>query len=191
MLIYENKKGAEQTVEKLNRTQEAVNKAVSEFNKLPLKKITTKEQVLALFTTELDNFVLDMLPMAENQTLFGITVNKQKAVSLLELDTQPFKTRFQSHEFSQIAVDEFLSIATQKNGQFSIDSKLLAKRLETFKRYAQTPKEVEVAKAMEAIIQNFNTLVKHGLNLRRIETYFKATDSSIELNIHKVGELLK
>lgn len=133
------------------------------WNKLPLQKITTKDQLLVLIDGKLRQFVTQMLPdQSEPVKLFGVTLKPSRIVELMDIDMTEVE-RIKSDLDLQTAF-VFNQVSTVKNGKLMIDDKAYNDMLDSFTVYATTENQKKKATAYLKMIDGLNDLVQQGVH---------------------------
>lgn len=133
------------------------------WNKLPLQKITTKDQLLVLIDGSLQQFVTQMLPdQSEPVKLFGVTLKPSRIVELMDIDTTEVERIKSGLDLRTAFV--FNQVSTVKNGKLMIDDKAYNDMLDSFTVYATTENQKKKATAYLKMIEGLNDLVQQGVH---------------------------
>lgn len=159
MLVFENRNEIGNFKQSMDQAQKEVNNAVGLFNELPLAKIKTIDQLNDLFTNP-EQLFIDMLPLQKDQKLFGITIKPSKAIELLEIDTKPILSALDA--IDKRLVFEFIGICKATAKGFVIDKDRLEKRLDPYRIYATTEREIAIATVYEAMREQAEKLISLG-----------------------------
>lgn len=155
-LLFENHSEITGFTYQVNIAKDRTNAIVSEFNRLPLNKISTVEQAQQLIA-DLPGFIETMIP-AETAKTFAM-LKPSKIVELLDIDTMPVRQLIKESNLG--FVSEFLEISKNNKSGFEVDTKKLEKRLDSFRIYANTEKELQIATDYQALIDAVKKLTKH------------------------------
>ena len=154
--IFEDLQEINQFTQQINTAKDRTNAIVSEFNKLPLNKITTKEQLQQLIA-DLPGCMESMIP-AETVKTFAM-LKPHKIVELLDIDTSEVRRLIKDPYIG--FVSEFLDVSKSSKSGFEVDPKKLDKRLDSFRIYANTEKEIQIAADYQALIDAAKKLTKY------------------------------
>jgi hypothetical protein len=179
MKVYQDNHRKELMNATLKSVAPIINEAVLQFNKLPLKKITKPEQVMKLFN--LDEFLVEMLPESEPQKMFGITLKPAKVVDMLDLDLSELKKSIS--RLPQRETAQFLEASKFTRNGLEIDPDKFEQLLEGFNIIAITPRQKEVAKTYQTLVEAFTKMLSYGLSKQiPINTLFINNSGKIDIN---------
>lgn len=170
-LVFENENAAHEINTAIANGKPIVNDLAAEFNKLPLKKISTPGHVIKMLE-DLPGFVEAMLPDGEPVKIMGVTLKPSRIVELMDLDLQPLKSKIAElkKSYTLPALNMFIELAKYTKGKgFEVDPDKLAARLETFRYYAETPKQLEVAKLFEQLTQAAQKMFELGISEHQLK----------------------
>jgi len=162
MLIYKDEYEITQLKERVMFGHAIAVKLVDTFNALPLQKIKTLDQLKRL-VQDPDSFISEMLPLQTDQKLFGVTINRAKAIQLIDMDTRPLLETLQASD--KRLLSEFMDNASDK---LEIDPKRLAESIKRWEVVAVTDKQKAVANALLSIEQGINSLVQMNIPKERL-----------------------
>jgi hypothetical protein len=169
-LVFENERAVHELNTAIANGKPIANDLAAEFNKLPLQKISTPGHIIKMLE-DLPGFIEAMLPDGERVKIMGVTLKPARIVELMDLDLQPLKSKVTElkKSYTLSALNVFIELAKHTKGKgFEVDPDKLAERLETFRYYAETPKQLEVQQTFEMLTTALNRLLQHGVSERRL-----------------------
>lgn len=180
MLIHENVGDRNAFIQSVDMGMKSANSLVQTFNALPLAQLQYVDDIV-LMLSNLDELILAKLPQETVNKLFGVPIKPKKAVELLELDTDALKNELST--VNRRDVFAFLQVAKFNGKSFVVDETKMNERLEQFKIYATTEKEIQAAKALFELKQAASTMIKLSGNFRPdYWLKFNQWDKTVEIN---------
>lgn len=178
MLIHENVGDRNAFTQSVDMGMKSANSLVQTFNALPLAHLKYVDDIV-LMLSNLDELILAKLPQETVSKLFGVPIKPKKAVELLELDTDALKNELSS--VNRRDVFAFLQVAKFNGKSFVVDETKMNERLEQFKVYATTEKEIQAAKALFELKQAASTMIELSGNFRpdywlKYNQYYKTVE---------------
>jgi hypothetical protein len=195
-LVFENENAVHEINTYIASGKPIANDLAAEFNKLPLKKISTPDHVVKMLQ-DLPGFIETMLPDGEPVKIMGVTLKPARIIELMDLDLQPLKSKIAATKkgIDQRYINFFLELAKYTKGKgFEVDPEKLAERLETFRYYAETPKQLEVAKLFEQLTQAAQKMFElgiseHQLNGKPLGHWIEYRNGKFLPNMNRLTEL--
>jgi len=157
ILIYENVGDRNAFIQSVDMGMKSANNLAQTFNALPLANIMGVGDI-TLMLSDIHALILDKLPRETVNKLFGVPIKPKKAVELLELDTDALTKELST--VNRRDVFAFLQVAKFNGKSFVVDETKMNERLEQFKIYATTEKEIQAAKALLELKQVASTLIQ-------------------------------
>jgi hypothetical protein len=155
-ILFEDQNEISHFSQRVNEAKERTNLIIAEFNLLPLNKISTQDQVRQLIE-DLPGLIAASIP-PETVKTFAM-LKPSKIVELLEINTTAIRQLIKESNLG--FVSEFLEVSKSTKSGFEVDPKLLEKRLDSFRLFARTDKELQIAADYESLIQAAKKMTSH------------------------------
>lgn len=187
-LIFENLDRIQEYSLCINDGMTNCNELAQEFNKLGLKKIESPAQVISM-VNDVETFAASMLPDDQPKQLFGIQLKGKRLMDLLELDFSDLKKMIKTVKqttFAERNIGLFADVSKVTKGIFEVDPAKLAVKLEGFKTYAMTDKELAVLSAYQQMIEGFTAMAEvigfHRLTEKSTRELFELRGQKFSIN---------